>query len=767
MVFLVEDYVNLPTEQISNIWLAAHKQKLNRKDIKKTELGKACEQLHSDKTKKPMQLRHYAQCLIGISWIHYKQVEFLHSECDAAFSKARIVLVRKRNIDLDPSHQRGRDLTLPEARARGGAQPTDNALAVPDDVDDFMRDIHLTDDTAGSQLLLHADDVSSLASVMGTVSNAGARDGGDHLAADHEITLPQRELASPSRRSSHLGLGLASIGRRDSFGAMSSLHELDAADQFDIEIEFDDANAFDHGEVLDESKAQRTQNTDSVSFDDDASVEHGRGAVVDQSLLMQQQQQNLSHDHVSDIGSIGHGHALASIPDNASQVSLEKDATRPELLDELGSVHSAVRSMNIGIDDEHAVEDQASLHVDFDLDAQSKTASVATAVLSHAEQQQLQVQEQEQREEATPPVSPIAKKKNKNQTQTEQEQSPQKKKKDDKKKKKRRKKRFAEDKEIELAQDELRVSDPSRFQFEGRDVVHIWREVPLASLEFEDLLYRPLSKQHFGGDGGGGMPRDVCQGFYELNKTGRLKHAADDAAGADDTGVDVDVDMVRDENEVQLDDVELGRVDHDADVFPELNELALSMHEDGVAAADKTHHLDDVLDHASSIYEPEQPVLDMDDALSNLDSVVNDAIPAPPIDELDGEQPPLQLSLESHDTASVDEQQHNIDDMREHRERAAQLGLRDWSKRAKKTFAYFKNQPEKEFSFDEMMKAGTKRETVVGIFYELLVFKNSDLVDLQQTEPYGDITITKTDNFYRHAMLSQQWAKRLSQSQPQ
>ena len=36
MVFLVEDFVNLPRDQIANIWIAAHmKKKLNKKDITK------------------------------------------------------------------------------------------------------------------------------------------------------------------------------------------------------------------------------------------------------------------------------------------------------------------------------------------------------------------------------------------------------------------------------------------------------------------------------------------------------------------------------------------------------------------------------------------------------------------------------------------------------------------------------------------------------------------------------------------------------------
>ena len=64
-----------------------------------------------------MPLRHYGQCIVGISYIHLKQVEYLHSDCNEAFSKARLILVRKRNVDLDPSKEKERDrrdITLPD-----------------------------------------------------------------------------------------------------------------------------------------------------------------------------------------------------------------------------------------------------------------------------------------------------------------------------------------------------------------------------------------------------------------------------------------------------------------------------------------------------------------------------------------------------------------------------------------------------------------------------------------------------------------------------
>ncbi len=115
MVFLVEDFVNFPAHQIANIWLVSHmKHKLNKKDIKKTKLGEACSQLHSGRVKKPMQLCNYGACLICISWIHHKQTKYLLGDCNEAYSKARSVFVRKCNVDLDPSRDRGKatDITI-------------------------------------------------------------------------------------------------------------------------------------------------------------------------------------------------------------------------------------------------------------------------------------------------------------------------------------------------------------------------------------------------------------------------------------------------------------------------------------------------------------------------------------------------------------------------------------------------------------------------------------------------------------------------------
>mmetsp|Transcript_52579 Transcript_52579/g.83738 ORF Transcript_52579/g.83738 Transcript_52579/m.83738 type:complete len:750 (-) Transcript_52579:96-2345(-) len=391
MVFLVEDFVNLPSDQIANIWLAAHTQKLAKKDIKKTKLGEACDQLHSDKTKKPMQLRHYAQCLMGIAWIHCEQVKILHSDCTEAFSKARLILVRKRKVDLDPAQERGRDITLPEHRHN-------HNLNLPaNEQPDLLQDIDLND-TNYSQLLLRGDDenISDTASLLESHSGRG-----EHLALDHEITMQQNNYTSPSRTRAGR---VAVTDRRSSFGGISSLLE---SGEYDLEIKFDDD---EDEEPLDESKAQRSQNTDNVAFDEDEtddenrSVERGRGAATTtnhNTALF-----NTTHDHISDIGSVNAQAVAIDLDDTHSRVSLEKE----KRLDDLGSVHSAgslqdnvpmIDAQAMEIDD-HSIDDQQPLHVEFNLDAQSVTGSVSTAILDGKEAED---------ERATPPPSPGAREK--------------------------------------------------------------------------------------------------------------------------------------------------------------------------------------------------------------------------------------------------------------------------------------------------------------------------------------------------------------------
>jgi len=783
MVFLVEDFVNLPSDQIANIWLAAHTQKLAKKDIKKTKLGEACDQLHSDKTKKPMQLRHYAQCLMGIAWIHCEQVKILHSDCTEAFSKARLILVRKRKVDLDPAQERGRDITLPEHRHN-------HNLNLPaNEQPDLLQDIDLND-TNYSQLLLRGDDenISDTASLLESHSGRG-----EHLALDHEITMQQNNYTSPSRTRAGR---VAVTDRRSSFGGISSLLE---SGEYDLEIKFDDD---EDEEPLDESKAQRSQNTDNVAFDEDEtddenrSVERGRGAATTtnhNTALF-----NTTHDHISDIGSVNAQAVAIDLDDTHSRVSLEKE----KRLDDLGSVHSAgslqdnvpmIDAQAMEIDD-HSIDDQQPLHVEFNLDAQSVTGSVSTAILDGKEAED---------ERATPPPSPGAREKRarsqrgrvdedeSEQVQQDADGEAQRKKKKKKKDKKKRKKKFSVDKTIEFKSDELREADPERFDFVyqgGRDAMHIWREFPLSSMPFDELLYQPLAKEHFGK-----FPRDVYQKFHDCNKLRNAK-AKDLDSNQHEVGQPsdelADINILRD----SADEIEQGRDDANlVDDAGMMNDLPLPMN-------DVPLQPDDVLMNG----EQPLPMIDEagaarydDDAASTLDSLVDDNIPPPedPVFDQDAVLRAPEVDAAGHDKEEDEDEdidlneKENVDDSNrlsfeegDHEEMTQMeapnenesgsgkdgevnnLKLRDWSRRTKKTFIYLKRKPEKELSFNELVKSGTtKRETVVGVFYELLVFKNSDLVDLQQDEPYGDITITKTDNFYRHARVSQLWARRLSQ----
>jgi len=713
MVFLVQDFVNLPADQIGNIWIAAHmKKSLNKKDIKKTKLSEACSQLHSDKTKKPMQLRHYGQCLIGISWIHYKQVEYLHDDCNEAFSKARLVLVRKRNVDLEPSKDRVRNITLPEQRQQN-------------DDEDLLIDLNATN---FSQLDMEMDNVSEIGSLLGSVSHAD--DSRQHnLAMDHEITLQENEFSTVSPNRSR--------DKRQSFGGISSVLMEDLGD-LDIEIRFDDEEEDD--QVLDESQAQRSHRDGlgSMTDDDNASVERGRGANT--TLL--------HHENASDLGSL-HQHAqgqdvqISLLDDTHSHMSLEKE--KQHHLDDV-SAHSGSIAMggipeNMQIDD-NLDDDNHSLHVQFDLDAQSVNGSVATAALAAP------------REDATPPSSPRQSAKAPNAKSPVNGTKAKK-----TKKKKKKKQRFAVDKKIEFSANELRVQDVETADFihrTGRDPLHIWREYPLAKLSFDELLTQPLSKLNFRK-----FPENVAKHFALCNQEKPKKNAVDELS---------DVNALK-----EGDDVEQGRDDGhgmEHDLSLPMNDLSMS------GALNLDESIQD--HHHQALHEKENPLAmfdDDDNASTTLASVMNDAIPVPadPLYNEDmsalemgadfgsgGEDEDVdlenRLTFDTEDQDTLTQAPINGGDAVNNE---SGIKPRDWSKRAKKTFLFFKNQAEEEFSFNELMNPQTTRNTVVGVFYELLVFKNSDLVDLKQKEAFGDITIQKTDNFHRHARLSQKLSQRV------
>lgn len=67
--------------------------------------------------------------------------------------------------------------------------------------------------------------------------------------------------------------------------------------------------------------------------------------------------------------------------------------------------------------------------------------------------------------------------------------------------------------------------------------------------------------------------------------------------------------------------------------------------------------------------------------------------------------------------------------------------VREWSARTAKTVHYLNNKNEKSFKFEDLMQ-GVSSRTVAGVFYELLVLKNHNLIELNQPQAYADITIT-------------------------
>jgi len=697
MVFLIENFVNLPADQMASIWLAAHmKRKLQKKDIKKTKLGEACEQLHSDKVKKPLPLRHYGQCLIGISYIHYKQVEYLHNDCNEAFSKARLVLVRKRNVDLDPSKDRGRDITLPEQQQRGG-QAAGIDIAERDLIDfDLNENINL------SQLYLNdCDAMSDCGSLLGTDSHSGNANDGELQALDHEITMQrngQMHVISPNK---------SIRDRRSSFGGISALL-MAAGNDMDIEIKFDDEDDDDLND-LDESAAQRVNDADFANLTDTESVEQGRGAM---SALHAQSQMvesmidaSFAHPNMSLDGS---GSAIGG-----SHISFakEKEVTRMNILDDALSAHSGsvigagLANMEI---DEQSVH---SVHVQFDLQS-CDGQSVATAALR-------------EEEKLTPPSSP--------QTMRPIAKQKQKQKNKKKKIKKKKKKRFASDKIIEYERDELIESDIANAAFllpTGRDSLHIWRDYPLSALPFEQMLIQPLSKDLFGKLSG-----NVLSHFAQCNSLSEKIIAA-----ADRLSNDEEVEKPRDYNSDEA--------VHDEPMPMQLDE---QIHDDLQSNVDEHVSMLDEVSHF------DLPLAADDNASTALDSVCNDAFPVPN-DALFDEQE-NHLSFDANDENVLTQMPEAIQQS-EDDEQIDVVKPRDWSRRAKKTFAYFKQKEGNEFSFDALMGTNTKRETVVGVFYELLVFKNSDLVNLKQQEAYADITITKTDNFYRHARKSRKLSQR-------
>ena len=461
--------------------------------------------------------------------------------------------------------------------------------------------------------------------------------------------------------------------------------------------------------------------------------------------------------------------------DHKSNVSLEKE--KDANLDEIASAHSGsvVNVDNnveiMDVDDNNNNEDVESLHVGDIDDNQSNNGSVATMSLNDAD---------EKENELTPPPPPppvrnggLSHVDNVDESGGDELISRKNKK---KKKKGKRNKKFAMDKEIEFDRRALRESNMDNANFihpAVRDSIHIWREFPLSTLEFNELLFQPISKENYGR-----FSSDICKTFESLNKEQKRRNKNIDIAQDDEMNVDElgDINILR-----ESDDVEQGRDDNlDNDLNQDLQIPAHDFSFDGnqneqqeenengpdESLAESSLNLEFNIDDQSTIYSvindginpPNDPLFDENNQNINIDVIddQNDKNDDDEDDDIDVINADINhLSFSSNDGNILTQQSSDI----------INNGIkpRDWSKRAKKTFLFFKGQSGNKFSFDKLMESNKKKEVAAGVFYELLVLKNSDLIDLHQDKPYDDITITKTDQFYRHARLSQKLSQRLSQ----
>lgn len=81
---------------------------------------------------------------------------------------------------------------------------------------------------------------------------------------------------------------------------------------------------------------------------------------------------------------------------------------------------------------------------------------------------------------------------------------------------------------------------------------------------------------------------------------------------------------------------------------------------------------------------------------------------------------------------------------------AEEFGRIAWSKRTKLMLASFKTSFEedpapKQYS---VLTAGKSRRSAAACLFELLVLKTKDFIEVEQLEPFADITITATDNLF-------------------
>ena len=266
-----------------------------------------------------------------------------------------------------------------------------------------------------------------------------------------------------------------------------------------------------------------------------------------------------------------------------------------------------------------------------------------------------------------------------------------------KKYKKTKKIKFTSDNGIEFKNEEEQYidfkdrHDREQYIYQSRDLYHIWREKPLIKLNFNELMTQPLSKHYFK------RMAPHLKNMYQK----QMKNV--DAAYINSISKDIAVDVERGRHSVG------NRDGNDSD--NDINDIN-----------------DDV-----NIENNKKNDDNMDDELKEME--VNDITINDDMDRM-GLDDNIDFNISLHDNTFNEDFDLNND----------ALKPREWGKRTKKAFEIFRKEfnhnNNNEISFNNLSSQSTKKHTIAGLFYEMLVLKNAELIELNQNKPYDDIKIT-------------------------
>ncbi|KAL5708011.1 hypothetical protein ACHQM5_018852 [Ranunculus cassubicifolius] len=128
---------------LGTVWIAAHLQhKLNKKKVEETDIPTSCDYIMTSDV--PIALRTSAHLLLGVVRIYSKKVDFLTHDCNEIYTRIRVMFASRHNVNLpaDATCAPFNSITLPEtfnldALDLGDAsyyEALDNHRSSPDDI---------------------------------------------------------------------------------------------------------------------------------------------------------------------------------------------------------------------------------------------------------------------------------------------------------------------------------------------------------------------------------------------------------------------------------------------------------------------------------------------------------------------------------------------------------------------------------------------------------------------------------------------------------